>query len=73
MRRISPVLLLLGLFAIPAFAQSRDAVESRHDFRLESGNVLPESRIEYETYGKLATNGRNAILMTHGYTRVPIF
>ena len=72
MRRILPILLLLGLFAIPAFAQSLDAVESRHaivkNFRLESGNVLPELRIEYETYGKLAANGRNAILMTHGYT-----
>ena len=38
------------------------------DFRLESGAVLPEARIAYETYGDLAADGRNAILITHGFT-----
>jgi homoserine O-acetyltransferase len=38
------------------------------DFRLQNGAVLPETRIAYETYGRLAANGRNAGLITHGYT-----
>jgi homoserine O-acetyltransferase len=35
---------------------------------LESGQILPEVTIAYETYGRLAPDGRNAILITHGYT-----
>ena len=38
------------------------------NFRLQSGEVLPELKLVYETYGTLAANGRNAILITHGYT-----
>ena len=38
------------------------------DFRLASGAVMPELRIAYETYGTLAPDGRNAVLVTHGYT-----
>jgi homoserine O-acetyltransferase len=38
------------------------------DFRLESGTVMPEVTIAYETYGTLAPDGRNAVLLTHGYT-----
>jgi homoserine O-acetyltransferase/O-succinyltransferase len=38
------------------------------DFRLESGEVLPEVTIAYCTRGKLAPDGRNAVLVTHGYT-----
>jgi homoserine O-acetyltransferase/O-succinyltransferase len=38
------------------------------DFRLESGVVLPEVRIAYETYGRLRADGKNAVLLTHGYT-----
>src|SRR5476651_1387233 len=37
-------------------------------FHLESGTVMPEIAIAYETYGKLAPDGRNAVLLTHGYT-----
>src|SRR6478672_5338013 len=37
-------------------------------FRLQSGKVLPEMTIAYETYGKLAPDGRNAVLLTHGFT-----
>jgi homoserine O-acetyltransferase len=52
--------------------RSLDAVESRifesRDFALDSGAVLPELRIAYETYGELAPGGRNAVLLTHGYT-----
>jgi homoserine O-acetyltransferase len=38
------------------------------DFKLQSGKVLPEMTIAYETYGKLAPDGRNAVLLTHGFT-----
>ncbi|MFI5002010.1 MAG: alpha/beta fold hydrolase, partial [Reyranellales bacterium] len=37
-------------------------------FRLESGTVMPEAAIAYETYGTLAPDGRNAVLLTHGFT-----
>jgi homoserine O-acetyltransferase len=39
-----------------------------HDFRLANGTVMPEARIVYETYGRLAPDGGNAVLITHGYT-----
>ncbi|HEY2620822.1 MAG TPA: alpha/beta fold hydrolase [Acetobacteraceae bacterium] len=38
------------------------------DFRLHSGEVLPEVTIAYCTRGRLAADGRNAVLVTHGYT-----
>src|SRR5258707_10115886 len=41
---------------------------SAKNFRLESGEILPELKLTYETYGTLAPNGRNTILVTHGYT-----
>src|SRR5260370_22816973 len=37
-------------------------------FKLESGVVMPEIIIAYETYGTLAPDGRNAVLLTHGFT-----
>ena len=37
-------------------------------FKLESGVVLPELTLAYETYGRLAPGGRNAILIVHGFT-----
>jgi len=37
-------------------------------FRLQNGTIMPEAEIAYETYGRLAANGRNAVLITHGYT-----
>jgi homoserine O-acetyltransferase len=49
-----------------------DAVEAKifaaRDFALDSGAVLPELRIAYEAYGTLAPHGRNAVLLTHGFT-----
>ena len=36
------------------------------DFRLRLGGVLAEARIAYLTRGRLAADGRNAILVTHG-------
>jgi len=48
------------------------AVEDRfftiRDFRLTKGETLPEATIAYETYGTLGPNGRNAVLLTHGFT-----
>ena len=38
------------------------------NFRVADGTVMPEARIVYETYGRLAPDGRNAVLCTHGYT-----
>ena len=39
-----------------------------YGFKLDSGRVLPEMTLAYETYGRLAADGRNAILFTHGFT-----
>ena len=48
------------------------AVEDRfftlRDFPLANGARMPEATIAYETYGRLAPDGRNAVLITHGYT-----
>ena len=41
------------------------------DLRLETGGVLPRADIAYLTRGSLASDGRNAILVTHGYTSGP--
>jgi homoserine O-acetyltransferase/O-succinyltransferase len=41
---------------------------SIRDFRLQNGVTMPEVNIAYETYGRLAADGRNAVLITHGYT-----
>src|ERR1700704_3529362 len=38
------------------------------DFPVADGTVMPEAKIAYETYGRLAQDGRNAVLCTHGYT-----
>lgn len=39
-----------------------------NDFRLENGSVLPELQLAYVTHGTLAPDGRNVVLLTHGYT-----
>lgn len=41
---------------------------STRDFKLELGGVLPELTLAYESYGRLAPDGRNAVLVTHGFT-----
>ena len=38
------------------------------DFRLQSGVVMKEAVVAYETYGTLDPTGRNAVLVTHGNT-----
>ena len=51
---------------------SMEAVVNRtftcYGFELESGQKLPEMTLAFETYGTLAPHGRNAILVTHGFT-----
>ena len=37
-------------------------------FKLELGHTLSELVLAYETHGRLAADGRNAILVTHGFT-----
>ena len=39
-----------------------------YGFELESGGKLPDMTLAFETYGTLAPHGRNAILVTHGFT-----
>ena len=41
------------------------------DFALSGGGSLPEVTLAYVTRGRLAPDGRNAILVTHGYTSGP--
>lgn len=51
-----------------------DAIQgsfSFRDFALEGGGHLPEVTLAYVTRGRLAADGRNAILVTHGYTSGP--
>src|SRR5712671_1583152 len=38
------------------------------NFRLQNGAVMAEAKIAYEAYGRLAADGKNAVLITHGYT-----
>lgn len=58
--------------AAPLRTADIGAVEDRfftiHDFALANGTVMPEATIAYETYGRLAPHGHNAVLITHGYT-----
>src|SRR3979490_1052678 len=63
---------LLAFFSLAASAADQGRVENQfftiRDFALTNGTVMPEIKIAYETYGTLAPNGRNAVLITHGYT-----
>lgn len=40
---------------------------------LESGATLPNAKLAHVTYGRLDQGGRNAILLTHGYTSSHLF
>jgi homoserine O-acetyltransferase len=52
--------------------EAMDTVAKRtfttYGFALDSGEKLPEMTLAFETYGRLAPDGRNAILITHGFT-----
>jgi homoserine O-acetyltransferase/O-succinyltransferase len=58
--------------ATPPETRDIGTVEDRfftiRDFPLVNGGVMPEATIAYETYGRLAPDGRNAVLFTHGFT-----
>jgi homoserine O-acetyltransferase len=61
-----------GAAAVPGDIGPLENVVNRtftaYGFKLDSGRVLPEMTLAYETYGRLAPDGRNAILVTHGFT-----
>jgi homoserine O-acetyltransferase/O-succinyltransferase len=68
---------LLAIVSIPFLSGGLAAQELNNvqkmshtfkNFKLQNGAVLPEVTIAYETYGKLAADGRNAVLATHGFT-----
>jgi homoserine O-acetyltransferase len=40
-------------------------------FTLESGAVLPDVQVAYVAHGSLAADGRNGVLVTHGFTSGP--
>lgn len=72
--KLCVVLLAAGIsnYQAEVAAQELNNVEKKYfvsrDFKLKNGQILPVLTIAYETYGKLAPSGRNAILITHGYT-----
>jgi homoserine O-acetyltransferase/O-succinyltransferase len=43
------------------------------DLALRHGGRLPDAKLAYVTYGALAPDGRNAVLLTHGYTSSHMF
>jgi len=43
------------------------------DLALRHGGVLRDARLAYVTHGTLAPDGRNAVLLTHGYTSSHLF
>lgn len=74
MQRIAPVLMSLLAFGAAAAQSAAPPITEGDvvikDFRFRSGEVLPELRLHYRTFGKLEfdANGkaRNAVLITHG-------
>jgi homoserine O-acetyltransferase len=42
-----------------------------NDFKLSNGQVMPTATVAYKTMGQLSADGRNAVLITHGYTSGP--
>src|ERR1700759_5585391 len=52
-------------------AEADNATFTTRDFRLQSGEVLPEVTIAYRTVGTLSPKRDNVVLITHGYTSGP--
>jgi len=65
---LAPALIARAAQAEGELVDVKKRVFSIRRFALESGVVMPEIIIAYETYGTLAPDGRNAVLLTHGYT-----
>ena len=51
-----------------ALTEIESKLFSARDFRLENGQSLPVLELAYETYGALAPQRDNAVLVVHGYT-----
>jgi homoserine O-acetyltransferase len=49
------------------------SIASVGDLALRHGGRLRDANLAYVTYGKLAPDGRNAVLLTHGYTSSHLF
>jgi homoserine O-acetyltransferase/O-succinyltransferase len=49
------------------------SIGSIGDLALRHGGRLRDARLAYVTYGTLAPDGRNAVLLTHGYTSSHLF
>src|SRR5690349_1235185 len=49
------------------------AIASIGDLALRHGGVLRDARLAYVARGALAPDGRNAVLLTHGYTSSHLF
>src|SRR6201996_7464596 len=71
------LLALLAIITLPVLAQTSKPEPKKleptehtfilHNFRTESGAVLPEAKIVYGTYGHLNAAGDNAILLPSHY------
>ena len=49
-------------------AQTQTQTLSIGKLELRGGGILEDARVAYCSYGKLAPDGRNAVLVTHGFT-----
>jgi homoserine O-acetyltransferase len=65
---VAAVLTGTAAHAVDDPLKVQKATFATKNFKLVSGTVMPEITIAYETYGTLAPGGRNAVLLTHGYT-----
>jgi homoserine O-acetyltransferase len=61
-------MLITAAHAEGDLLKMQKATFTTRNFKLASGAVMPEVTIAYETYGTLAPDGRNGVLLTHGYT-----
>jgi homoserine acetyltransferase len=62
----------MGVVPMPAdFGDVDNQSFTISSFRLQIGAVMPQAKVAYETYCRLAADGRNAALITHGYSQQP--